>query len=163
MVPFTPWRSRELAIVNLSVHFTSEEMTHSDLALRAGLNNDPSPLITSNLRSLCAELLEPARLMIGLFAISSGYRSPAVNVLALGSKKSAHLDGRAADIKPRIALQDAFDILRRHPALPYDQIIIECGAWLHLAIAADGVSPRREQLVASRVAGKWVYKPPTAP
>lgn len=90
--------------------------------------------------------------------VTSGYRSTQVNRAVGGARKSAHLDGRAADIVPiGMPLQRAFNILRRDLDLPYDQIITECNAWIHIAIAAEDEEPRRDMLAASGSPGHWSY------
>jgi hypothetical protein len=86
-----------------------------------------------------------------------------LNAYVHGAKNSAHMIGRAADEIPYgLALQTAFDIIRRS-ALPFDQLIIECGAWLHFGLAAVGAHPRREAMTGAMVLkadgsfDHWVY------
>jgi len=143
----------------LSPHFTLEELTFSQYAARTGTPNSPSIAQVSNLKRLCVELLEPARLVLGVaFHIDSGYRSPGVNAAIGGAVNSAHMDGRAADVVPiGLDLAQAFDRLRAS-ALPFDQIIFECRAWLHLAIPPDAVVARRIAETASGSPGNWSYQ-----
>lgn len=145
----------------LSPNFTLEEMTYSATALRRGIDNTPNPQHIAELKRLCDTLLEPARALLGVpFHIDSGFRSPALNT-AVGSTapNSAHLFGRAADVVPQNSdLRACFDKIRHSP-LPYDQIIIECNAWLHMAIAPVGTQPRRQSLIASGSPGHWSYQP----
>lgn len=145
--------------MNLSEHFTLEELSFSELALRRGIINTPGAIQTANLRLLCETLLEPARLMLGVpMHINSGYRSNAINLAIGGATNSAHMDGRAADFVPTdLPLATAFDVLRTS-ALPFDQIITECNSWIHIAIAPDGTPPRREALTAMGHAGAWHYE-----
>ncbi len=142
----------------LSEHFCLEEMTRSQTALRQGIDNTPTEGIVANLTRLCETLLEPARALLGEpFHVDSGYRCVALNEAVGGAKSSAHMTGRAADIIPQgLDLHAAFDKLRLSD-LPYDQIIIECGAWLHLAVAVEGEQPRRMALTASGGPGDWHY------
>lgn len=142
----------------LSEHFTLEELTFSQSALRLGIDNTPPLAAMQELPRLCSMLLEPARLILGVpLHVDSGYRSPELNARIGGASASAHMDGRAADIIPiGMPLQDAFDKLRSD-ALPLDQIILECAAWIHLAIAPDGTEPRRQALTASGSPGNWRY------
>lgn len=148
--------------MNLSPNFTLEELTRSQAALRLGIPNVPNAAQLDNLRRLCHSLLEPARQFAAVaFHVNSGFRCEQVNA-AVGStaKHSAHLDGRAADIIPVGAdLRITFDRLRQNPALPIDQIILECNAWIHLAVAPEGMQPRREALLASGGPGAWSYVP----
>lgn len=140
----------------LSPHFTIEELTHSDVALRKGLDNTPNAGECDNLARLCDTLLEPARALVGPLRVNSGYRCPAVNQAVGGATGSAHMDGRAADVVPA-NIHDAFDLLRSS-TLPFDQLIFECGSWLHMAIAREGEEPRREVLTATGTPGKWAYR-----
>ena len=145
----------------LSPSFTLEELTYSTTAKRQGLDNTPNDQQVAELKRLCQTLLEPTRALLGVpFHVDSGFRSPAVNN-AVGStaSHSAHLDGRAADVIPMKAdLRACFDKVRQSN-LPFDQIIIECGAWLHMAIAPQGSEPRRQSLIATGSPGHWSYQP----
>ena len=47
--------------MQLSKHFTLEEMTRSMTAARKGINNIPGPGEIKNLGDLCYEVLEPVR------------------------------------------------------------------------------------------------------
>lgn len=143
----------------LSEHFTLEELSTSEIALRKGLGNLPGEDEIAYLKRLCEELLEPARLLLGVpLHINSGYRSRAVNKAVGGSVMSAHTYGRAADFVPvGLALKDAFDMLRTSK-LPYDQLLAECNSWLHIAIAADDIEPRRQALTATGGPGNWKYQ-----
>jgi hypothetical protein len=144
--------------VDFTPHFSLEELSRSDVALRRGWDNTPNAGEQANLRRLCETLLEPVRVMLGVTVqVSSGFRSPMLNQAIGGAAGSAHMDGRAADFVPQgISLQEAFDEIRLS-SLPYDQVIIECGAWIHLACAREGENPRRMALKASGHAGAWVY------
>jgi zinc D-Ala-D-Ala carboxypeptidase len=144
--------------VRLSPHFTLSELTRSQTALRLGLDNVAGHDVETELRRLCDWLLEPVRELLGVpLHVDSGYRSLLVNQAVGGAVASAHLFGRAADVVPvGVSLTDAFDRVRRS-ALPYDQAIVECGAWLHLAIAPAGFTPRRQALTASGGPGRWTY------
>lgn len=147
--------------MNLSPHFTLAELSFSEVALRKGLPNTPAPGVQTMLTRLCVELLEPVRTILGVpLHINSGYRSMAVNEAVGGASGSAHTFGRAADFVPiGLDLKTTFDMLRERTDLPYDQIIFECRAWLHIAIAPDGVQPRRQALTATGGPGRWAYQP----
>ena len=148
--------------MQLSEHFTLDELVRSQVALRTDLDNVPNHEQTEHLHRLCELLLEPARHALGIpLHIDSGFRSPLVNAATGGSINSAHMDGRAADVLtiglPELA---AFHILRATD-LPFDQIIFECATWIHLAIALPGVAPRREAEIATRAPPgdprRWIY------
>lgn len=147
--------------MNLSEHFTLEELTFSVTALRHGIDNTPNALEVACLTALCTDILEHVRYMLACpLHIDSGYRSAHVNRL-VGSTAvhSAHLDGNAADFFPvGMDLKSAFDKIRKS-AIKFDQLIIECGAWIHISRAAEGEQERGEALIASRGEfGDWVYQ-----
>lgn len=153
--------------MNLSTHFTLDEMTRSQTALRLGIDNTPDAEEIENGRILCETLLEPARAILCKAAgrdvsmhIDSGFRSRALNRAVCGSDTSAHTWFGAADVVPAmprgISLEVAFDLLRNSD-LPYDQIIFECRLWIHLGMAMKGKTPRREALVATGGPGDWHY------
>ncbi len=134
----------------VSPHFTLGELTLSQVAIRRGLDNTPTPPVLRSLGRL-AQALERVRQSLGNvpILISSGYRSPAVNKAVGGARNSAHLSGLAADFTapafgdPRaVALHLAAD----HDVL-FDQLIFE-GSWVHIGLSASGVMPRREVLTA---------------
>jgi hypothetical protein len=143
----------------MSEHFTLDDLTRSQTASRKGIDNTPPQQAIDSLNLLCSTLLEPARALLGVpISVDSGFRSEALNEAVGGAKSSAHLDGRAADLVPQgMALQAAFDILRKSN-LPYDQVIFECHAWIHLAIARPGETPRRMALTAAGGPGHWSYQ-----
>lgn len=85
--------------VNLTEHFTLEEMVRSRMAEKHGIDNTPGAYEIANLRLLCKKILEPARLEIGMpITVTSGFRSERVNKIVGGAKGSFHLVGKAADI-----------------------------------------------------------------
>lgn len=143
----------------LSPNYTLEEMTFSETALRRGVPNEPGPAQVKNLVRLTTVLLEPLIELLGEKPhTNSGYRSPVLNQMIGGAHDSAHVDGRALDGKPaKLTLQEMFDAIRASD-LPYDQVIIECGAWIHVAIAPDGKEPRLMALIGSGTPGNWTYR-----
>jgi hypothetical protein len=142
----------------LSDHFTLGELIFSQKALRLGIDNTPAPDKVANLTRLATAILEPARVILGVpLHVDSGYRCSVLNADVGGAIHSAHMDGRAADIVPvGLSLVAAFAMLKRS-AIPFDQLIIECGAWLHMSVAADGAVPRGEFLSATGSPGDWHY------
>ena len=143
----------------VSPHFTFEELTFSEIALRKGLDNTPDAAQRMNLSRLANQMLEPVRDLLQVpIRINSGFRSPAVNT-AVGSTAmhSAHLDGLAADFVPvGLALRNAFDAIRSN-LKGWDRMIIECNAWIHIAIPEAGDPARMLAEVASGTPGNWTY------
>lgn len=146
--------------MQLTPHFSLEELLYSEVALRQGIENTPTAYQVDNLRRLCEDILEPVRAILGVpLHINSGFRSAKVNAAVGGVHTSAHLAGLAADFVPiGLDLRTCFDILRARPELGYDQIIFECAAWIHLAAHAEGTQPRRQMLTAIGRPGAWTYQ-----
>ncbi len=134
--------------MKLSTHFTLNEFTRSQTAIRRGIDNTPPPEITANLMELCELLLEPVRKHFGRpVLISSGYRCPALNRALGSSNESQHMIGHAADFVV-LGLDHkmvADTIIRLE--LPFDQLILEFGQWVHISWSAN---PRGECYTAYR-------------
>lgn len=149
--------------MNLSPHFTLAELTISQYAARNGVDNTPPEPIIANLQRLCADYLEPLRRAVnGPVVVSSGYRSPKVNKAVGGSGGSAHMYGLAADlIVPGMSVRKVCQqivTLR----LPFDQLIDEFGAWVHIAIAPKDSRPRGHKMEARRSQSGGVIYTPTS-
>lgn len=133
--------------MNLTPHFTLEELTRSDMAARLGIDNTPGPDALANL-ALVAQRLEEVRTMLGApLVISSGFRCLALNRALKSKDTSAHVQGLAVDFTcPGFGtpLQVAQRLAQRKDALAFDQLIHEFGRWVHLGWTA-GI-PRRELL-----------------
>lgn len=147
-------------MTKLSEHFSLDELTRSEWAIRNGLSNKPTTEQVENLRRLCVEVLEPIRAAVGapLF-ITSGFRSWSVNRAVGGAMTSAHMDGLAADfVVAGMSVADAGTIVRQACAtLPVGKLILEYGRWLHVQIDLGG-PPRRQWLQAYRRDGRTVYE-----
>lgn len=120
--------------MQLSAHFTLEEMTISGAAARAGLINAPSELQILHLKTLCS-LLEIVRQILGEpLLVHSGFRSVEVNKLVSGVPNSAHLQGYAADFicpnfgPPIVVARKLASSLK-----DFDQLIYEYDSWVHLS------------------------------
>ena len=130
--------------MQLSRHFTLEELTVSQEAARRGLDNTPDAETIENLKRL-AILLEEIRLLLGPpIIVSSGYRSPKVNSIVGGSSNSAHKYGLAADFTcPGYGSVYEVCMAIRDSGIVYDQLILEFGAWVHIGLSDE---PRRQNL-----------------
>lgn len=134
--------------MNLSEHFTLEELTHSDAASRLGLDNTPIPAVVENLKRLAA-FLEDVREYLGgrVIMVNSAYRSPAVNAAIGGKKTSQHLLGLAADIRVQgMKPAEVVNALMKS-GLEYDQLILEFNSWTHISIPALDQKPRKQALI----------------
>lgn len=137
--------------MNLSPHFTLDEMTYSEIALRNGLSNSPDKITLNNLKRL-AELLEKVRALLNKpIRINSAYRSLNVNKLVGGQPNSQHCIGCAADIRVGDMTPDQIVKAIIHSDIQYDQIIREFDAWVHISVPnhAD-FKPRKSALIIDR-------------
>lgn len=137
--------------MQLSPHFTLEELTHSDLASRKGWDNTPNEQETANLKRL-ANFLEAVRTILGKpIYINSGFRSKAVNDLVGSKDSSQHRIGCAADIRVQGMTPD--EVCRKIIAsgLAYDQLIREFDAWTHISVPSYEIDrPRRQALIIDK-------------
>lgn len=142
-------------MTQLSKNFSSEELTASQIAIRKGIDNDPTQIVLDNLKIL-AEALELVRTALDdhVINISSGYRSTKLNKAIGGVKTSAHVFGYAADFicpaygTPR---QVADAIVKA--GIEFDQLICE-GTWVHISVDPK---MRGEYMNATFNKGKAVY------
>jgi hypothetical protein len=136
-------------MTQLSVHFTLEELTHTD---HRQFDNTPNASELANLIRL-AGLLEDVKILLGgkPVMVNSAFRSKAVND-AVGSKDSSqHRIGCAADIRVPGVTPD--EVVRAVIAsgIEYDQIIREFDRWTHISVPSTaGGAPRRQALIIDK-------------
>lgn len=141
--------------MNLTEHFTLEELTHTD---HRQFDNTPNDAEVANLTRL-AEFLERVKMVLRgkPVMINSAFRSKQVND-AVGSKDSSqHRVGCAADIRvPSMTPNEVVQTLMAS-GLEYDQIIREFDSWCHISIPNDpNGKPRKQALIIDR-SGTRVY------
>lgn len=142
----------------LTEHFQRWEFTSSETAVRRAISNAPSADQWLNLKALAENVLEPARAAEGPLYVTSGYRSPALNVAIGGAVDSQHMKGEAADIIPyKGTLHGLFKTIYFSP-WAWDQLIIEFETWIHVSHSRVGFQ-RHEALLATRRNGRKVYVP----
>ena len=154
--------------MKLSQHFTLGELCKTKHDTEDG--NIPSRVAIENLKRICENWLEDLRYSYNTLyclepgedyetsknvepiIINSGYRSPAVNLLAGGAKTSNHLSGCAVDIRCagkeqmiRYAsiLLDIADGTKQD----YDELLLEQHGnicWLHFAVRPPSQGNRRK-------------------
>lgn len=135
--------------MNLTTHFTLEELTASQTAARLGLDNDPPPSVMQSLERTAHGLEMVRALLQSPILISSGYRSPLVNRAVGGAPNSQHIQGEAVDfIAPSYGnpASIVLAIRERGRAIPYDQVILEFGRWVHISFVA-GPGGRKQALI----------------
>lgn len=152
--------------MNLSEHFTFEELTHTD---HRELDNTPTEHekciidgkevtvnAVANLTRL-ANFLEQLKTTLGgkPIMVNSAFRSEAVNG-AVGSKNTSdHRRGCAADI--RVPGMTPDEVVRAVIAsdLPYQQVIREFDRWTHIAITTnEGDTPKKSKLIIDKTGTK---------
>lgn len=129
--------------MQLTEHFTLSEFVRSETAAHKHIDNTPSPEVVENLRVLCRNVLEPARVAFGApIYITSGYRCPALNKAVGGKPTSQHQYGEAADLQ----VQGVRNLRKLYKAILdhgiFDQLLYEtnkAGAkWIHVSYTSYG-------------------------
>ncbi len=154
----------------LSQHFTLGELTKTKHQTADG--NIPSHVVIENLKRICENWLEDLRYSynklyclqpgedyetsknVEPIIISSGYRSPAVNLLAGGAKTSNHLtgctvDNRCVGKEQMIRYASIFFDIADRTKQDYDELLLEqhgSVCWLHFAVRPQGNRRRIEFL-----------------
>lgn len=129
----------------LGPHFTLAELTRTS----TGLPNNPTPEALNNLKRLVTLVLEPIREHYGPVTVSSGYRGSLVNAAVGGVSKSAHTEGRAADIfVTGVSNDDIAEYLKTRTDLPLEEVIVENHTGhLHVVVDKGSAPGKREFLV----------------
>lgn len=160
--------------IYLSPHFSLNEMTDSQTAVKYGIVNVPSELGVENLRRLCEGCLEPLREALQLpVVITSGFRTKALNdKLAHPSERSQHMLGQAADFyvssagfrfqvsgfksepSRRELLIKAFREILTNPKIDYDQLILYPN-FIHVSYVSK--ERNRHNILKARSDGKLGY------
>ena len=141
--------------MNLSPHFTLEELTHTD---HREFDNTPNENELENLKRLAAFLEEVKTVLGGKpVMINSAFRSKQVND-AVGSKDSSqHRIGCAADIRVPGMTPDEVVKAVIASGIGYDQVIREFDRWTHISVPnTKEMTPRRQALIIDK-AGTRLY------
>ena len=130
--------------MRLTRHFTLEEFTASDQAVRLGINN-ALPAQYVNQALLTAQMMERVRGYLSEQAgrdipiqVTSGYRCETLNRVVGGSERSDHMRMMAVDFRApgfgtpqKICKALAPALLE----LQLGQLILEYGSWVHVSLA----------------------------
>jgi len=142
--------------MNLSPHFTLEELTHTD---HREFDNTPNDSEKNNLKRL-ADFLEQVKTVLGgkPIMVNSAFRCKQVND-AVGSKDtSQHRLGCAADIRVPGMTPDEVVKAVIASGIGYDQIIREFDRWTHISVPNTITdTPRRQALIIDKT-GTRIYK-----
>ena len=139
--------------MNLSEHFSLDEATYSETAIRMNIDNQPDERQLTNMKS-AAEQLEAVRNVTGALRVNSWLRLPDVNLAVGGSKISSHMDGWAIDCSSSAHTPYALCQLVIKAGIKFDQMIHEYGRWMHISFAPE---MRQQALTIYKPEGK--YKP----
>ena len=148
--------------MNLSEHFTYEELTHTD---HRDFDNTPTEAekcvidgrvvevnAVANLTRLAAFLEEVKTLLGGKpIMVNSAFRSHTVNVAVGSQETSDHRRGCAADI--RVPSMTPDEVVRAiiGSGLQYQQVIKEFDRWTHVSIPTyEGDAPKRQALIIDK-------------
>lgn len=135
--------------MNLTEHFTLEELTHTD---HRQFDNEPNEAELENIKRLAAFLEEVKTALGGRpIMVNSAFRSKQVND-AVGSKDtSQHRIGCAADIRVPSVTPDEVVKTIIAAGLPYDQVIREFDRWTHVSIPnTPATTPRKQALIIDK-------------
>ena len=135
--------------MNLSEHFTLEELCHTD---HREIDNTPNADEIANLTRL-ASFLEQVKTVLGgkPIMVNSAFRNKVLND-AVGSKDSSqHRVGCAADL--RVPSMTPDEVVRAVIAsgIGYDQVIREFDRWTHISVPNHaGDKPRQQALIIDK-------------
>lgn len=118
--------------MQLSEHFTLEELTYSDTAIKNGIENKPTDNHIKVLTHTCKYLLEPLRKLLNeaygcpvVIKITSGYRSKLLNSKIKGaSLVSEHCKGQAVDIEA-VKIKNS-----KRTTIPYTELYAKIKGWV---------------------------------
>ena len=109
-----------------------DELLRSDTALNHGIENFPTWEDVENLKELATDVLDPIRIAWGQpIAVTSGYRGVVLNAKVGGVLNSAHLVGRAVDVRlaswSKKSITDLFKLIQsmvEDGLIEVDQVIL---------------------------------------
>ena len=138
--------------MNITPHFTLEELTASEAADRNGWDNTPNEQELANLNRL-ADFLEQVKVVLSgkPIMVNSAFRCKLVND-SVGSKDSSqHRVGCAADIRVPGMTPDQVVRAIIASGVPYDQVIREFDRWTHISVPNTvDAAPRRQALIIDK-------------
>ena len=139
--------------VQLTKHFSLEELCASATAKARGIQNRPNAQQIISLVYLAAYVLEPLReAMHEPIPISSGFRCEQLNRAVGGVSNSQHMKGQAADLCINGDMKKGrkwFDYIKTH--LNFDQLIWEHSSngtyWVHVSFVHPDFGRNRRQAI----------------
>ena len=130
----------------LSEHFTWAEATHSETAIRLGIDNTPPLSVRGNIRATAAKMDRLRKFVGQPIHVTSWYRCFDLNRALRSQDNSAHVQGWAVDfVAPRYGTtSDLFRLLAPLALdMGCDQVIQEFaqsprGGWIHVSFDPRG-------------------------
>jgi hypothetical protein len=135
--------------MNLTEHFTLEELTHTD---HRQFDNTPNDAEIANLVRL-AEFLEKVKEVLGgkPIIVNSAFRSAEVNRAVGSNDKSQHRHGCACDFRVPGMTPDEVVKAILASDLTFDQCIREFNSWVHISIPnTEDAKPRLMSLIIDK-------------
>jgi putative chitinase len=135
--------------MNLTLHFTLEELTFTD---HREFDNTPNEQELENLKRLSLFLEEVKKLLGGkAIMVNSAFRSAEVNRAVKSTDKSQHRLGCACDFRVPNMTPDEVVQAIINSDLQYDQVIREFDRWTHVSIpnTVDN-KPRKMALIIDK-------------
>ena len=135
-------------------YFTFEQFSHSDTAVKRGIDNSVPPELRPHAEELISKILDPLREAWGSdLYLTSAYRGVQLNNAVGGSKTSAHSRAYAADLVPKNGKTPEFKefamkwLLNNN--IQFDQFIDEYSgksSWVHIGIRNSGGAQRKQYM-----------------
>lgn len=135
--------------MNLTEHFTLEEFTFSETAVRHGIANDPSDEEIDKLRWLATQF-EDVRTITGALHCNSVFRCLQLNRAIGSSDNSQHVKCEAGDLRSLTGLTPLkLCQLVVASSLRFDQVIYEYNSWMHVSFVQNR-PPRKMVLTINK-------------
>ena len=135
--------------MNLTLHFTLEELTFTD---HREYDNTPNDQELENLKRLSLFLEEVKKLLGGkAIMVNSAFRSAEINRAVKSTDKSQHRLGCACDFRVPNMTPDEVVKAIINSDLQYDQCIREFDRWVHVSIPnTEDAKPRKMALIIDK-------------
>ena len=135
--------------MQLTSHFSLDELTHSNKAYELGIDNYPSPDEVINLGRLANKLEEIRSILNKPIHITSGYRCLELNRAIGSSDTSQHVKGCAADFQiDGLTPSEIINFILSYK-IEFDQVIEEHlggKSWVHISVPDRGKKARKQAL-----------------
>lgn len=149
--------------MNLSEHFTLEQLTKNQIAIRLGIDNTPGQTELTALTVLCDKILEPIYDKFGPIFIAAGFMSMSLARELGESARSQLIQGEAVEID--VLGVSAYDLaawIKNN--LIFDQLILKYyksnvpgSGWVHISYQTSRTN-RNNVLTATKFHSRTSYE-----